>query len=179
MTAAGTDDARAVSVRQPSPLATRLALAFLAVPLGALAVLTVVTLLSARGGFTELTAQQQQAALQRTAALAAAAYEQADGWEDADLHAAVAVGAAEVAEVTVRDLEGRAVPIGPMAAMPDMPGVGGADMQEMMRRMHGPPGETGPPSKRPSSSTERRSAACSCASRSTTPRVRSCSCGTR
>ena len=141
------NDARTVSGGRPGPLARRLALAFLAVALGALAVLTVVTLLSARGGFTELTEQQQQATLQRTAALAAAAYEQAGGWDGAGLHAAVAVGAFEGAEVTVRDLEGRSVPIGPMAPMPDMPGMGGGDLQSMMRRMHGPPGETGPPAE--------------------------------
>ena len=129
-----------------SPLAVRLAVAFLAVALGALAVLTVVTLLTARGGFSELTDRQRQATVEQVAALAAAAYEQAGSWERADLHPAVAVAAADGAGMTVHDTAGEQVPLAPMAGMGrmgDMAGMG--PMDEMMSGMHDPaPGAQGP-----------------------------------
>ena len=130
-----------------SPLAARLAVAFLAVALAALAVLTVTTLLTARGGFTQLTERQQQATVERVVALTAAAYQQAGGWERADLHPAVAVAAADGAAVTMRDTAGEQVPIAPMGGMGPMDNMGGmGPVDEMMSRMHGPPpGEAGPP----------------------------------
>ena len=133
-----------------SPLTVRLAVAFLAVALAALAVLTVTTLLTARSGFSELTDRQQRATVERVAALTAAAYEQAGGWERADLHPAVAVAAADGAGVLVHDAAGEQVPIAPMGGMGPMDDMGDmgdmGPMDEMMSRMHGPPpGEAGPP----------------------------------
>ena len=138
--------AASVGRRRVSPLTVRLAVAFLAVALGALAVLTVITLVTARGGFSELTDRQQQATVERVAALAAAAYEQAGGWERADLHPAVAVAAADGAGVTVRDPAGEQVPFAPMAGMGPMDEMDGRGaMDEMMSRMHGPaPEQAGP-----------------------------------
>jgi two-component system, OmpR family, sensor histidine kinase BaeS len=127
-----------------SPLAARLAVAFLAVALGALAVLTAVTLLTARGGFSQLTDQQQQATAERVTALAAAAYEQAGGWERADLHPAVAVAAADGAGVTVRDAAGEEVPFAPMDGRGPMDGMG--PMDDLMSGMHGPASEQAGPS---------------------------------
>jgi two-component system, OmpR family, sensor histidine kinase BaeS len=122
-----------------SRLAVRLALAFLVVALGALAVLTVVTLLSARGGFSELAEQRQQATLDRVAVLVAQAYEDAGGWSGADLHPAAAVAAADGAQLAVRDVDGRRLPRGPMR-----------DMGGMMQRMHGrAPEALGPPVEQP------------------------------
>jgi two-component system, OmpR family, sensor histidine kinase BaeS len=131
--------AATVGRRRVSPLTVRLAVAFLAVAVGALAVLTVITLLTARGGFSELTDRQQQATLQRVVSLAAAAYEQAGGWEQADLHPAVAVAAADGGGVSVLDAAGEQVPFAPMAGMGDMGDMGDmGPMDEMMSRMHGP-----------------------------------------
>jgi two-component system, OmpR family, sensor histidine kinase BaeS len=110
-----------------SSLVVRLALAFLAVALGALAVLTVITLLSARGGLSQLAESQQDATVERVAALTGQAYEDAGGWSGADLHPAVAVAAADGATLTVRDADGSRLPVRPMREMH-----GG-----MTQRMHG------------------------------------------
>lgn len=127
-----------VGRRRMSPLTVRLAVAFLAVALGALAVLTVITLVTARGGFSELTDRQQEATAERVVALTAAAYEQAGGWDRADLHPAVAVAAADGADVSVRDGAGEQVPVTPMAGM--------GPMDEMMSGMHGPAADPAGPS---------------------------------
>jgi two-component system, OmpR family, sensor histidine kinase BaeS len=105
----------------------RLAVAFIAVALAAIAVLTVVTLAAARGGVAELVERQQQATLERVAALAGQAYERAAGWDGADLQSAVALAMADGASLAVLGLDGQPVDLGPMAEMPGM-----------MRRMHGP-----------------------------------------
>lgn len=121
-----------------SPLTVRLAVAFLAVAFGALGVLTVTTLLAARGGFSELADRQQQATVERVATLTAAAYEQASGWDAADLHPAAAVAAADGAALMVRNAVGEEVPITPMVGM--------GPMDEMMSGMHSPQAsETGLP----------------------------------
>lgn len=128
-----------------SPLRVRLAVAFLAVAFGALAVLTVLTLLTAHGGFSELTDRQQQATVERVVVLAAAAYEQVGGWEEAELGPAVAVAAADGAGLTVRDRAGDRVPFEPMGSMGEMGPMGSANragpMDEMMSRMHDPTSE--------------------------------------
>ena len=109
-----------------SPLTARLAIAFLGVALAAIAVLTVVTLLAARGGIAELTDRQQQVTAERAAALAGAAYEEADGWDDADLRSAVVVASAEGGDVAVLDRDGDVLEVGHVG-----------EMRGMMERMHG------------------------------------------
>ena len=109
-----------------SPLTARLAIAFVAVALTAIAVLTVVTLVAARGGVSQLTERQQQVTVERAATLAAAAYEQAGGWDGADLRSAVAVAVAEGGRLTVVDGSGTAVELAHMG-----------EMRGMMERMHG------------------------------------------
>lgn len=101
-------------------------MAFLAVALAAIAVLTILTLMAARGGISELTERQQQVTTERAAALAGAAYEDADGWEGADLRSAVAVASAEGGHVTVLDRFGDALQAGHIG-----------EMRGMMERMHG------------------------------------------
>lgn len=113
-----------------STLTVRLAVAFLAVAFGALAVLTVTTLVAARGGFTDLTDRQQRATTERVAALTAAAFDEAGGWTAADLHPAAAVAGADGAGLVVRDAAGDEIPISAMAGM--------GPMDDMMSGMHGP-----------------------------------------
>jgi two-component system, OmpR family, sensor histidine kinase BaeS len=108
------------------PLTARLAIAFLAVALAAIAVLTVVTLLAARGGVAQLTDRQQQVTVERAATLAAAAYEQAGGWDDADLRSAVAVTSAEGGHMTILDPSGSRIEL-----------AHAGEMRGMMDRMHG------------------------------------------
>ena len=109
-----------------SPLTARLAIAFVAVALAAIVVLTVVTLVAARGGVSQLTERQQQVTVERAATLAAAAYEQAGGWDGADLRSAVAVAGAEGGRLTVVDSSGAPVELAHMG-----------EMRGMMERMHG------------------------------------------
>lgn len=85
---------------------------------------------------------------ERVATLTAAAYEQASGWEAADLHPAAAVAAADGAALMVRNAVGDEVPITPMAGM--------GPMDDMMSGMHSPQvSEAGRPSSRRSRSTAR------------------------
>jgi two-component system, OmpR family, sensor histidine kinase BaeS len=109
-----------------SPLTARLAIAFVVVALAAIAALTVVTLLAARGGVSQLTERQQQVTVERAAMLAAAAYEQAGGWEGADLRAAVAVASAEGGRLTVVDGSGTTVEL-----------AHAGEMRGVMERLHG------------------------------------------
>ncbi|MFP4636284.1 MAG: ATP-binding protein [Nitriliruptoraceae bacterium] len=115
-----------------SPLAARLAIAFVGVALAAVAVLTVLTLLAARGGVSELVERQHQQAAERTAALLGDAHEQADGWEDAELRPALAVASSEGASTTILDADG--APIGIDTT---------DEMRHMRQRMHGPAGAPG------------------------------------
>lgn len=125
--------------RRMSPLTARLAVAFVAVALAAVAAVTVVTLVAARGGLAGLVERQQQTTVERVAGLAAQAYEQADGWDRADLRSVVAVAAADGGSVTVTDASGASVDVGPMADM-------GRMMQHMHGRMFDP---AGPPIRQP------------------------------
>jgi len=109
-----------------SPLTARLAFAFVAVALAAIAALTVVTLVAARGGVSQLTERQQQVTVERAATLAAAAYEQAGGWDGADLRPAVAVASTEGGRLTVVDASGTPVEL-----------AHAGEMRGMMERMHG------------------------------------------
>jgi two-component system, OmpR family, sensor histidine kinase BaeS len=117
------------------PLAARLAVAFLGVALAAIALLTVITLLAARGGISELTDRQQRVTAERAAALAGSAYEEAGGWERADLRTAAAVASAESGHLTILDELGVTVEV-----------AHAHEMRGMMDRMHGRHERTlGPP----------------------------------
>lgn len=96
--------------RRVSPLAARLAIAFVGVALAAVAVLTVLTLLAARGGVSDLIERQHQQVAEQTAALIGDAYEQAGGWEGAELRPALAVASSEGGRTTILDADG--APIG-------------------------------------------------------------------
>ena len=127
------------TARRVSPLTARLAIAFVGVALAAVAVLTVLTLVAAQGGVSQLVDQQRHEAVERAAGLAGGAYEQAGGWEDAQLHSAMAVALAEGGSVTLLDADGAPVELG----HPD-------GMRRMMERMHGVPREpAGPPVRAP------------------------------
>jgi two-component system, OmpR family, sensor histidine kinase BaeS len=95
-------------------LGTRLAAAFTATALGAVAVVTVVTLLGGGTAVAGLTAERRAAVTENVAAAAATAYERAAGWEEADLLPAhtLAAAAGAVLGVTVPALGELPVPPG-------------------------------------------------------------------
>ena len=91
------------------PLGARLALAFVAVSLAAVAVLGVLTLVASRSevaGLVDL--QQDQDAVEISAALAQS-YEQAGGWAGADLRGAFALAAGARADLVVLGPDGELV----------------------------------------------------------------------
>ena len=108
-----------------SPLGVRLAVAFVAVAVAAIAVLAGLTLSSAGDQVSELVTQTHRADAHAAADAAAQAYEQAGGWDDADLSSAAAVAARGQAELTVIDADGTTL------AAP------ASEAAEMMTRMHG------------------------------------------
>jgi two-component system, OmpR family, sensor histidine kinase BaeS len=85
------------------PLAVRMALAFIAVAMGALAVLGVLVLVVAARDVTNLARNEQDHAVVSIADATAAAYAEAGGWAGADLRAARAVAAESGAGVIVLD----------------------------------------------------------------------------
>ena len=107
------------------PLGVRLASAFLAVALAAVAVFATLTMLSARNEVSGLTDRQREDDLSATAIAAGDAYRRAEGWAEADLAGATAVAARSQATLTVVDVDGEVV-----AAPTDA-------LASMMMQMHG------------------------------------------
>jgi len=95
--------------RSVSPLALRLAAAFVTVAVAAVAVYAVLTVTSTRNELTELMLEVHHEDAAAAAAAAARAYEAAGSWEDADLTGAVAVAARGQATIAVRDTSGAVV----------------------------------------------------------------------
>lgn len=91
------------------PLGARLALAFLVVAVGALALLSGLVLAAAERDVSHLVRQEQNTTLADVADAAAAAHAEAGGWDTADLDAVVALAAHEAANVEVLDAAGRTV----------------------------------------------------------------------
>lgn len=113
--------------RQPllGPLGRRLAAAFLAVALAAIAVFAILTMVSARSEVSGLTETARRDDLNATAVAAGEAYRQAGSWVDADLSGAAAIAARSQATLTVIDADGQVV-----AAPTDA-------LASMMMQMHG------------------------------------------
>jgi two-component system sensor histidine kinase BaeS len=91
------------------PLTARLALAFLAVAMGALALLSVLVLVAATRDVADLARRQQDQTAGDVASEAAAAYRAAGGWAAADLDTAVALARLGGGTVVVLDESGRPV----------------------------------------------------------------------
>ena len=108
------------------PLGARLALAFLAVALAAVAVLGGLTLWASRGEVADLVDRQQDQDATEIAATLALAYEQAGGWSGADLSGAFALTASARADLVVLDPDSQLVATGSSSGM-----------AEMMESMHG------------------------------------------
>jgi two-component system sensor histidine kinase BaeS len=108
-----------------SPLGFRLTVAFVIVAVAAVAVLAALTLIAARTEVSDMVLGSHIQETQKAAAAAARAYEEADGWGDADLDGVLTLAAGAQARVSLRDADGHAVAI---------PSDGG----EMLARIHGP-----------------------------------------
>lgn len=108
-----------------SPLGVRLAAAFVAVAVAAVTVLGVLSVLAARGEVSDLVSDIHAGDARSAAAAAARAYQDADGWDGADLSAAVAVAARGQATLALADADGTLI-----AAPAD-------EAAEMMASMHG------------------------------------------
>jgi two-component system, OmpR family, sensor histidine kinase BaeS len=91
------------------PLGRRLALAFLAVAVGALALLSGLVVRAAERDVSRLVGQERDVTLADVADAAGAAYAEAGGWDGADLDAVVAVSDHEGADVEVLDAAGETV----------------------------------------------------------------------
>lgn len=113
------------------PLGARLALAFAAVAVTAIAVLGALTLAAARSEVADLVDRRQRTGAEEIAAALAQAYDDAGGWEAAGLDAAFALAAAARAELVVLDARGELVGTPPPA------------MDQLMARMHGGMGAVG------------------------------------
>lgn len=113
------------------PLGVRLALAFVAVALAAVAALAGLTAWGAHRQVNELADQQRRDQATAVAATAAQAYEQAGGWDDAALGATAALAAAADADLEVNDAAGQPVPAA--AGYESM-------VADLMGRMHGDAG---------------------------------------
>lgn len=113
--------------RQPllSALGVRLAAAFVTVAVAAVAVLGILSVVAARDEVSDLITDVHDDDARSAAAAAGRAYEDADGWDGADLAAAVAVAARGQATLAIADAEGALV-----AAPAD-------EAAEMMESMHG------------------------------------------
>jgi two-component system, OmpR family, sensor histidine kinase BaeS len=90
-----------VRVRVRDRLGTRLAVAFIATGLGAVALLTIVALLGSGTAVAGLAAEQRAATATDVAGTVATAYERAGGWDGADLLPAHTLAAAAGAVLTV------------------------------------------------------------------------------
>src|SRR2546423_13842465 len=107
---------RAGTAREPAPgapivgpLTARLALAFLAVAMGALALLSALMLVAATRDVADLARRQQDQTAGEVASEAAAAYAAARGWSAADLHAPAALARLGGGTVVVLDQSGNPV----------------------------------------------------------------------
>lgn len=108
-----------------SPLGVRLAAAFVTVAVAAVAVFAVLTLLSARDEVSSLVRDVHEQDTAAAAAAAGRAFEQAGGWDRADLTSAAAVAARGQANLVIRDEKGNVLTASAHEAA------------EMMERMHG------------------------------------------
>lgn len=119
------------------PLGARLALAFLAVALAAVAVLGGLTLVASRSEVADLVDRQQDQDATEIAATLAQAYQQAEGWTGAELSGAYALATAARADLVVLDPDGQLVATTPPS------------MGNLMTSMHGdaavPPSDLGDP----------------------------------
>ena len=111
-----------------SPIAARLALAFVAVALVAIAVLALLTVAGTRRQVSTLVSQQHQDRARAVAAAAGQAYDDAHGWTGADLTGAATLAAAADAEMEIRDAAG--TPVATSTAHAQM-------VRRLMARMHG------------------------------------------
>ncbi|HEY1635286.1 MAG TPA: HAMP domain-containing sensor histidine kinase [Acidimicrobiales bacterium] len=94
------------------PLGARLALAFLAVAIGAIGLLTGLTLAAARGDVSTLVHEQQQGTVGAVTHASATAYAEAGGWAGANLSGPQALAAEAGASLNVLDAAGRSVAAG-------------------------------------------------------------------
>lgn len=108
-----------------SPLAVRIAAAFVTVAIAAIAVFAGLTLASANEQVSSLVGETHRQDARAAADAAAQGYENAGGWADADLSSTVAVAARGQAEVTVVDADGQVL------AAP------ATEAAQMLARMHG------------------------------------------
>jgi signal transduction histidine kinase len=95
--------------RLPESLGARLALAFVGVALGALALFGGLVLYASSRDVSDLTTRQQQETLAAVAHAASVAYTDAGGWRGADLDAPITLATGAGAQVTVLDGTGRVV----------------------------------------------------------------------
>lgn len=108
-----------------SPLGVRLAAAFITVAVAAVAVLGILSIVAARDEVSDLVTDVHDDDARSAAAAAAAAYQDAGGWNGADLSPAVAVAARGQATLALADIDGSLI-----AAPAD-------EAAEMMASMHG------------------------------------------
>lgn len=118
-----------------SPIGARLALAFVAVALAAIAVLALLTVAGTRRQVSDLVSRQQHDRAVAVAAAAGQAYDNAHGWTGADFTAADTLAAVADADLQIQDQAG--TPVATSTAHAQM-------MRELMSRMHGATA-TGPP----------------------------------
>jgi len=117
-------------------LGARMALAFVAVALAATAVLSALVLATANREVSDLVRTQQQQRGLEIAAAAGAAYQDAGGWETADVRVAFVLAATTGAELTLSD------PAGALIA-PFPPGMG--ELMTRMLELGAPAGTLGAP----------------------------------
>ena len=110
-----------------SPIAARLALAFVAVALAAIAVLALLTVAGTRRQVSGLVSQQHQDRVRAVAAAAGQAYDDAHGWTGADLTAAATLAAVADADLVIQDAAGAPVATGTAHAQM---------MRQLRSRMH-------------------------------------------
>ena len=111
--------------RRLTPLAMRLAAAFVAVAIVAVAVLSALIVFVADRETAELNEQEHRSDARAAAVAAATAYDQAGSWNTADLTPVAVVAARSHAELTVADVDGSVI-----AEPTD-------DLARMMGEMHG------------------------------------------
>lgn len=107
------------------PLGARLALAFVAVAFAAVAVLGVLTLVVSRNEVADLVDRQREQSSMEIAATLAQAYQDANGWNAADLSGAYALAASARADLVVLGASGEVISSSPPS------------MADLMGRMHG------------------------------------------
>lgn len=96
------------------PITIHVALATVAVALGAVSVLALLTLLGARGDVSQLARQEQNQAASAVASAVRDAYQTAGSWSDAHLRAPAALAANSQATLTIIDAGGDSVAIPPV-----------------------------------------------------------------